>query len=97
MPPEAGNSILHACLTSESIVLMGSDMGENGSTGVGNRMSLMLNCGSEDEVRRHFASLSAGGNVTQPLQDAFWGALFGQFTDKFGINWMLHFDKSSSA
>lgn len=25
-----------------------------------------------------------------PLQDMFWGAYFGSFTDKFGINWMVN-------
>ena len=25
-----------------------------------------------------------------PLADQFWGARFGMFTDKFGINWMFN-------
>jgi PhnB protein len=36
--------------------------------------------------------LSEGGNVTMPLQDTFWGAYFGMWTDKFGINWMVNYD-----
>jgi PhnB protein len=24
-----------------------------------------------------------------PLQDQFWGARFGQLTDRFGIDWMI--------
>jgi PhnB protein len=27
--------------------------------------------------------------VTQPVRKEFWGALFGQLTDKFGIQWMI--------
>jgi PhnB protein len=27
-----------------------------------------------------------------PLDKAFWGSLFGMFTDKFGINWMMSYD-----
>ena len=26
-----------------------------------------------------------------PLQDMFWGAYFGSCTDRFGINWMIHY------
>jgi len=25
------------------------------------------------------------------LEDMFFGAYFGEFTDKFGINWMINF------
>jgi len=25
------------------------------------------------------------------LQDMFFGAYFGEFTDKYGINWMINF------
>jgi PhnB protein len=28
-----------------------------------------------------------------PLEDTFWGAYFGMFTDKFGIHWMVNFDE----
>ena len=27
-----------------------------------------------------------------PLHKAFWGAYFGMFTDKFGIQWMVSYD-----
>ncbi len=36
------------------------------------------------------ATLSAGGKVTIPLQDMFWGAYFGSCPDRFGINWMIN-------
>jgi PhnB protein len=29
----------------------------------------------------------------EPLKEQFWGALFAAFTDKFGVRWMLNFDK----
>jgi len=29
-----------------------------------------------------------------PLQDMFWGAYYGSFTDKFGVQWMVNFDKN---
>ena len=33
---------------------------------------------------------SQGGNIIMPLADMFFGAYFGELTDKFGINWMLN-------
>ena len=38
-----------------------------------------------------FAKLSAGGSVTMPLQETFWGAYYGLWTDRFGINWMVNY------
>jgi PhnB protein len=26
------------------------------------------------------------------MQKTFWGAYFGMFADKFGINWMVNYD-----
>ena len=27
-----------------------------------------------------------------PLAKTFWGAFFGMFVDKFGVNWMVNYD-----
>ena len=37
-----------------------------------------------------FARLSAGGTVTTPLGKQPWSSLYGKFTDKFGVQWMLN-------
>ena len=44
-----------------------------------------------------FNGLSAGGQVTMPINQTFWGAYFGMFTDKFGIHWMVNFDEQPKA
>lgn len=97
MPADAGQTILHSCLTNGDLVLMATDMGQQGTGATGNNVSLMLNCSSEEEIQTLFSRLSSGGEVTHPLGDAFWGATFGHLTDKFGMNWMLHYDKSPAA
>ena len=33
---------------------------------------------------------SKGGKVEMSLEKTFWGALFGMFTDKYGIDWMIN-------
>jgi PhnB protein len=40
-----------------------------------------------------FAALSEGGRVTVPFKQQFWGDYYGNFTDKFGVQWAV----SSSA
>ena len=93
MPMQMRESIVHATLTKGDLVLMASDMiGEKGLL-KGNAVSLMLNCETEKEIKKYYAKLSAGGHAAHPLQISFWGALFGDLTDKFGNQWLLHFDK----
>lgn len=92
-PPEAANLIMHAELTGGSMALMASDMLQ-GTLQAGNQIELLINCSSEEELHKFFDALSKGGKVDQPVRTEFWGAVFGQLTDKFGIHWMLNYGKS---
>jgi len=94
MPAEARQKIIHAALTKDGMTLLASDMLGPGGLTRGNSVSISLLCTSEEEVKTLFSKLSAGGNVTNPLADQFWGAIFGTLTDKFGFHWMLNYDKS---
>ena len=58
-------------------------------------MHISLEPESKEETQRLFDELSEGGNITMPLKDMFWGAYFGSFTDKFGINWMVNFNTAN--
>ncbi|MCB9281320.1 MAG: VOC family protein [Lewinellaceae bacterium] len=94
IPVELRQVILHAVLVADSLVLMGSDMvGEKGLQR-GNAVSLCLNCTSEEEIRRLYYRLSEGGQATDPLEDTFWGDLFGGLTDQFGNHWILNYNRS---
>lgn len=59
-------------------------------------ISLSVNFESEADIDAAFAKLSEGGKVTMPLERQFWGAKFGQITDKFGFPWMLHFQETTT-
>ena len=37
-----------------------------------------------------FAILSAGGRVTVPFEKQFWGDHYGNFTDRFGVQWAVN-------
>lgn len=73
-------------------VLMGTDavasMGHRLT--VGTNVSINLEPDTRAETERLFRALAAGGRVTMPLQDMFWGAYFGSLTDRFGIQWMFN-------
>lgn len=95
LPEKMKSYILHGTLTKDKLVLMGSDMVSDKGLLKGNAVSLMLDCESEEEIRYFFDQLSAEGTITHPLENTFWGAIIGDFTDKFGNNWILHFEKAS--
>jgi PhnB protein len=92
MPSEAGQQILHSQLTSGDVVLMGSDM-MGAHTISGNTVTLCFNCNSEEEVSSFFTKLSQGGKVKTQLHQTFWGATYGELTDKFGMEWMFNYSK----
>jgi len=87
--------VMHAQLSKGSLMLMASDMIMGGELVRGNATALSLNCSSEEEIRGYFDSLSVGGSDIHPLKVEFWGALFGMFTDKFGVRWLLNFDQNT--
>lgn len=96
-PPtaEEENLIMHVSLPiSKETVLMGSDATSfSGKVVAGTNFSISINTDSKEEADKLFAGLSAGGNVVMPMEKTFWGAYFGMFADKFGINWMVNFDE----
>jgi len=92
---EEGYKIMHISLRiSKETVLMGSDTNENFGplATFGNNISIAINTNSEEEANNLFNKLSVDGKVTMSLAKTFWGAYFGMFTDKFGINWMVNYD-----
>jgi PhnB protein len=104
MPPQdgmtvsasEGQKIMHISLPiSKETILMGSDTtgAFADSTIVGNNFSISINAKSEKEADRLFNGLAAGGNTVMPMSKTFWGAYFGMLVDKFGIQWMVNFDK----
>ena len=90
-----GEKVMHVALpVGNHSVLMGSDAIPSFSPApqIGNNISVSLDTESEEEAKRLFDGLSAGGKVTMPMEKTFWDAYFGMFTDRFGINWMINYD-----
>lgn len=74
-------------------LLMGTDAPkEMGFTiANGNNMHIQIEPESREEAQRLFDELSEGGVVGMPIQDMFWGAYYGNFQDRFGVNWMINY------
>ena len=100
MPPQDGKTvsgaegekIMHVSLPiSNETCIMGSDSSEafGQATKIGNNFSLSVNADTKAEADKLFKGLSAGGKVTMPMADTFWGSYFGMLTDKFDIQWMV--------
>jgi PhnB protein len=75
---------------------MGSDVPEmyDEAIIIGNNISISINTKSEEEADKIFNGLSAGGQVSMPMEKAFWGSYFGMLKDKFEINWMVSYEYS---
>ena len=73
-------------------LLMGTDAGEfmGFKLNQGNNYHICLIPDTRAESDRLFSALSAGGKVETPMQEMFWGDYYGNFTDKFGIQWMIN-------
>jgi PhnB protein len=94
-PETMRDQVLHSSLTRNGILLlMATDCAAPGGFTHGNNVALSLNCSSEEEINRFFVKLSEGGEIIDPLKEQFWGALFAVFDDKFGIRWMLNYNKN---
>jgi len=96
LPAGAGEMIMHVGLPiGGGTVLMGSDAVEGCGPPliVGTNFSVAVSPDNEADTRKIFDGLAAGGTVAMPLQKVFWGELFGMLVDKFGIQWMVNYDK----
>ena len=87
------SKIMHGVMQAAGTTLMFSDSSEQHKAVFGDNFSVSLNLHSDEEITKAYHAISAGGIVTMPLQDTFWGAKFGMCCDKFGVNWMFNWDK----
>jgi PhnB protein len=93
--PSENDKIMHSILEADNgMVLMGADTPDRMEYAPGTNISISLSGDDESQLRGYFEKLSAGGRVTMPLDKATWGDIFGMFTDKFGINWLVNISAS---
>lgn len=94
-PEEYQDKIVHIALPiGQHTMLMASDVVGPMADGFasGNQVNIMISPESAEEAHRIFEALSAGGQIIMPLELQFWGDLYGHFTDKFGVTWMVNYN-----
>lgn len=92
--PEEQKMIMHITLTApKGLVFMATDALESMDQRIvaGNNCRITIHAESENETKKIFNGLSAGGKIEMPLNKTFWGAFCGMFTDKYGIQWMINY------
>ncbi len=87
-PESMKGKVMHASLDGGAVKFMGSDSPKASAKAA----KIELSVGGDDEegMRKMFDALSEGGQVKFPLKKQFWGDIFGQLTDKYGIDWMFN-------
>ena len=94
-PDDEKTLVMHVSLPiGNGITMMGNDRtkSQGPPNEAGNNVHISINAESEEEGRKLWNALTEGATVTMPFEKTFWGALFGMFTDKFGIHWMINYD-----
>jgi PhnB protein len=88
------NRIMHIALPLKNgTILMATDSCESmgHQLTVGNNFSIAIETESEEEASTLFAKLSVGGKVQMAPQKMFWGAFWGSWADRFGVQWMVNY------
>lgn len=77
----------------QGFVLMAADVPPGMEHRPGNNIAISLSGDDAAEMRGYWDKLSAGGDVTMPLEKQVWGDEFGMCTDRFGISWMVNINQ----
>jgi PhnB protein len=83
---EMAGKVMHAFLHGGDIEIMEASPQTR-------KVELCLGGSDEAKMTKIFEGLSQGGKVRSALKKEFWGAIFGNLTDKFGVDWMMNIDQ----
>jgi PhnB protein len=93
-PVDFKDKILHASFYFGKFMLFASDtMSEKVNHALHSNVSMSLGFHDEGYAKIIYEGLSAGGKIHVPFKKQFWGDWHGNFTDRFGIRWMVNCTK----
>jgi PhnB protein len=98
IPENEANKLMHIALPIGQNFLFANDIPEiMGRVNENeNRSKIAINAESKEEAYELFNGLSAGGQIEMPIDENPDGTYFAMFRDKFGIEWMVKFDKKNN-
>ena len=91
IPKEFGDRILHArlVLPGGGILYAGDAPAHVPYEGI-KGVAIAVDYPSITEAQLVFDALSSGGQVSMPMQPAFWAKRWGMLVDKFGTPWIVN-------
>ena len=78
--------VLHSRFEGEGVVFYASD-GPDSEPMKG--VALLIEVDDAEAGAALFSGMSEGGRVTVPFKRQFWGDAYGNFTDRFGVQWAV--------
>lgn len=88
------DAIAHGYLGGGPVALFAADVsGDEPPFHCEGMMLSLLGTADPATLRTWFARLSEGGRVVDDLQTRPWGASDGQVIDRFGLRWLIGFEK----
>lgn len=90
---EGDDKVMHAELSNGAFTIFASDMLSAGAIVPGNMISLTIGGDDETLMRATFDKLASEGSLGHAFEAQFWGDIFGDLTDKYGIRWMFNCSK----
>ena len=91
LPDEAKDLVMHARLTISGSRVMFSDVFPGTPFVQGNNVTLSITSENEEELTSWYHQLKEGGKVHMELQETFWSKLYGNLSDKFGVEWQINY------
>ena len=90
VPPQWKNAILHARISIGDTELLAADI-PNAQPMRSTYLTLMLD--SIEESERIYGALIDGGEIVMPMAETPFAVRFAQVRDRFGMNWMLLYER----
>ncbi len=89
LPSNHEDKVMHAEFLLGNSVVYASDGCGTERMGKMQGCSQSLTVNSAELAHHAFNALADGGEINMPLEETFWSELYGQVTDKFGVQWMI--------
>lgn len=97
MPPEMHDKVINAAFRIGDSLLMASDCPPGKACGDPAGFSICINVSSVAEAETIFNGLAGESRaIVMALGPTFFAEAFGQLIDKFGVNWMVIFEKKAA-
>ena len=92
--PDAGDladQVMHASLITEAgYTIFASDPPPGMPVTSGTNITVSISGDDTEQLRSYWAGLTAGAEITMPLEKQMWGDVYGMVRDQFGVLWHVN-------